>query len=103
MLPPRRPSLAAALAILALLLAGPAALGDSVPQKEALETVEQLAPTVEEVAQTLWDLAEVSLLEVKSSAYLKKLLKDNGFTITSEATRRAIRNAGTVTLARDLE
>ena len=45
-----------------------------------------MAPTVQEVAQKLWDLAEVSLLETKSSAYLKDLLKKNGFKITSEAT-----------------
>ena len=32
------------------------------------------------------DLSEVSLLEVQSSVYLKDLLKDNGFTITSEGT-----------------
>ena len=30
------------------------------------------------------DLSEVSLLEIKSSAYLKDLLKKNGFTITSD-------------------
>lgn len=41
----------------------------SVPDKEVLEAVEQVAPTVEEIAQKLWDLSEVSLLEVKSSAY----------------------------------
>ena len=30
--------------------------------------------------------ADISLLEVKSSAYLEKLLRDNGFTIASEGT-----------------
>ena len=59
---------------------------DSVQDKEVLEAVEKVAPTVEEIARKLWDLSEVSLLEVKSSAYLKDLLKKNGFTITSEKT-----------------
>ena len=46
---------------------------DSVQDKEVLEAVEKVAPTVEEIARKLWDLSEVSLLEVKSSAYLKDL------------------------------
>ncbi len=54
--------------------------------KEVIEAVEKVAPTVEEIARKLWDLSEVSLLEVKSSAYLKDLLKNNGFIITSEGT-----------------
>jgi aminobenzoyl-glutamate utilization protein B len=58
----------------------------SAQDKEVLEAAEKVAPTVEEVAKKLWDLAEVSLLEVKSSAYLKDLLKKNGFAITSEKT-----------------
>ncbi len=59
---------------------------DSVQDKEVLEAVEKVAPIVEEIAKTLWDLSEVSLLEIKSSVYLKDLLKNNGFTITSEGT-----------------
>jgi aminobenzoyl-glutamate utilization protein B len=63
------------------------ARADLSPQaKEVLEAVEKVAPTVEEIGQKLWDLSEVSLLETKSSAYLKDLLKDNGFSITSEGT-----------------
>ena len=58
----------------------------SAQDKEVLDAVEKVAPTVEEIAKKLWDLSEVSLLEVKSSAYLKDLLKNNGFTITSEGT-----------------
>ncbi len=69
------------------LQAVPAARADtSVPEKEVLGAVEQVVPTVQEVAQKLWELSEVSLLETKSSAYLKDLLKNNGFTITSEGT-----------------
>jgi aminobenzoyl-glutamate utilization protein B len=74
-------------AAIALLQPVPAASADvSVQEKEVLEAVEKVAPTVEEIAKKLWDLSEVSLLEIKSSAYLKDLLKDNGFTITSEKT-----------------
>ena len=59
----------------------PTAFADvSVQDKEVLEAVEKVAPTVEEIAKKLWDLSEVSLLEVKSSAYLKDLLKKSGFT-----------------------
>ena len=56
----------------------------SAQDKEVLEAVDKVAPTVEEIAKKLWDLSEVSLLEAKSSAYLKDLLKNNGFTITSD-------------------
>lgn len=55
-------------------------------EDEVLQATEKLAPTVQEIAQKLWDLSEVSLLEIKSSAYLKALLKKNGFAITSEKT-----------------
>lgn len=58
----------------------------SAQDKEVLDAVEKVAPTVEEIAKKLWDLSEVSLLEIKSSAYLKDLLKKSGFTITSEGT-----------------
>jgi aminobenzoyl-glutamate utilization protein B len=54
--------------------------------QEVLSAVDNATPTVEEVAQKLWDLSEVSLLEVKSSAYLKDILKQSGFKITSEGT-----------------
>ena len=57
-----------------------------VQNKEVLEAVDKVAPTVEEIAKKLWDLSEVSLLEIKSSAYLMDLLKKNGFTLNSEGT-----------------
>ena len=44
-------------------------------QDEILRTVDKLVPTINEVSQKLWDLSEVSLLELKSSAYLKDMLK----------------------------
>jgi hypothetical protein len=50
------------------------------------EQDKEVLEAVEEIAKKLWDLSEVSLLEIKSSAYLKDLLKNNGFTSTSEKT-----------------
>ena len=58
--------------------------GLSIQDEDVLQAVDKVAPTVEEIGKKLWDLSEVSLLEVKSSAYLKDLLKKNGFTITSD-------------------
>ena len=51
-----------------------------------LEAVDKQAPLIEEVGLKLWDLSELSLLEVKSAKYLKKVLKKNGLKITSDAT-----------------
>ena len=65
----------------------------SAQDKEVLEAVDKVAPTVEEIAKKLWDLSELSLLEAKSSVYLKDLLKNNGFTITSEGTAGEIGRA----------
>jgi aminobenzoyl-glutamate utilization protein B len=66
----------------------PAQLGAQVPQnnQDVLGAVEKVQPTIEATAQKLWDLSELSLLEAKSSDYLKGLLKENGFKITSEGT-----------------
>ena len=52
--------------------------------QEVLSEVEKVQPVIEEVAQKLWDISEVSLLELKSSDYLKGMLKKKGFKITSE-------------------
>jgi len=54
--------------------------------QEVLSEVEKVQPVIEEVAQKLWDISEVSLLELKSSGYLKGVLKKKGFKITSEGT-----------------
>jgi aminobenzoyl-glutamate utilization protein B len=73
------------LVLVMILQPGPAALADvSVEQQKIISVVDKVAPTIEETAKKLWELSEVSLLEVKSSAYLKDLLKKNGFTITSD-------------------
>ena len=58
-----------ACAAIALLQPVPAAFaGVSAQDKEVLEAVDKVAPTVEEIAKKLWNLSEVSLLEIKSSA-----------------------------------
>jgi len=58
----------------------------AVSSDEVLGSVGKVTPTIEEVSQKLWDLSEVSLFENKSSEYLKDVLKQNGFRITSEGT-----------------
>ncbi|TVQ06523.1 MAG: amidohydrolase [Leptolyngbya sp. DLM2.Bin27] len=54
---------------------------------EAIEqVVEDAAPTIAKVAQEVWQLAELSLLEVQSSTLIMRVLEDSGFTITSRGT-----------------
>ena len=57
-----------------------------VSSEEVVNAVEKVSPKIEEVGMKLWELSEVSLLEVESSKYLKDELKENGFKITSEGT-----------------
>jgi aminobenzoyl-glutamate utilization protein B len=56
----------------------------------AFEAVEQavkaVEPTIAKVAQEVWQLAELSLLEVQSSTLMIQVLEENGFTITSRGT-----------------
>jgi hypothetical protein len=54
---------------IALLEPVPEARADiSAQDMEVLQAVEKVAPTVEEIAQKLWDLSEVSLLETSRVA-----------------------------------
>jgi len=53
-------------------------------REPVISAVDKIASTIEEVGLTLWKLSEPSLLELKSSAYLKDILKSSGFTITGE-------------------
>ena len=69
---------------LSLILVTPAMAALSSDQ--VLSAVDKVTPATEQAAQKLWDLSEISLLEEKSSAYLKDVLKKNGFKITSEGT-----------------
>jgi aminobenzoyl-glutamate utilization protein B len=50
------------------------------------QTVERARPTMEHLAQELWQLAELSLQEVKSMRLIIELLQQEGFTITSKGT-----------------
>jgi len=63
-----------------------ASTNTAVSAENVLSAVEKVSPTIEEVGLKVWELSELSLLEVKSSEYLKDVLKKNGFTITSEGT-----------------
>lgn len=84
---------AMALCILMMLLfsmtasAKDAEIGSSaVSAQSVLGAVEKVSPIIDDVGLKVWENAELSLLEVKSSAYLKEVLKKNGFKITSEGT-----------------
>src|SRR2546423_11370649 len=50
------------------------------------QAVEQVGPTIEHLARELWQLAELSLLEVKSAQLIVNILREEGFTITSLGT-----------------
>jgi aminobenzoyl-glutamate utilization protein B len=54
---------------------------------EALDqVVEQTGPVIEHLANELWQLSELSLLEVKSAQRIIDVLREQGFTITSTGT-----------------
>jgi aminobenzoyl-glutamate utilization protein B len=48
--------------------------------------VEQVTPTINRIAQEVWQLAELSLQEVRSAQLLMDILQEQGFTITSKGT-----------------
>ena len=54
--------------------------------EELFAAVDKLQPVIEEVALTVWDQSELSLVEFESSAFLMEVLQKNGFTITSRKT-----------------
>jgi hypothetical protein len=47
----------------------------TVLSEKALQAIEKISPTIEEVGMKLWDISEISLHEVESSNYLKNILK----------------------------
>ncbi|MCD4736809.1 MAG: hypothetical protein K8R53_12255, partial [Bacteroidales bacterium] len=51
-----------------------------------IAAVDNVSPIIEKVSQDLWNYSELSLVELKSSDYLKGILKKNGFKLTSEGT-----------------
>lgn len=59
----------------------------TVPSFEAIDqAVERVRPTIEKLANDLWQLAELSLQEVKSVRLVMDILQAEGFTITSKGT-----------------
>ncbi len=50
------------------------------------QAVERVRPTMERLASELWQLAELSLQEVKSARRILDILRDEGFAITSTGT-----------------
>lgn len=57
------------------------------PSLEAIDqAVEGVRPTIERLANELWQLAEISLQEVKSAQLIINILQVEGFTITSKGT-----------------
>jgi aminobenzoyl-glutamate utilization protein B len=57
------------------------------PSIEAIDqTVEQVNPIIERLASELWQLAELSLEEVKSAQLVMDTLQKEGFTLTSQGT-----------------
>lgn len=48
--------------------------------------VEQATPAIERIAHDIWQIAELSLHEVKSAQLLLAILQEQGFTITSRGT-----------------
>lgn len=52
------------------------------------QAVEQARPTIESIASELWQLAELSLQEVKSARLIMRLLQEAGFRIVSRGTAK---------------
>ncbi len=57
------------------------------PSYESVDqAVEQATPTIKRIATDVWQLAELSLQEVKSAQLVRDILQKQGFTITSKGT-----------------
>ncbi|HYK85797.1 MAG TPA: amidohydrolase [Ktedonobacteraceae bacterium] len=50
------------------------------------QAVESATPVITRIAKEVWQLAELSLREVKSAQLIMDILQENGFTITSKGT-----------------
>ncbi|MEM7171685.1 MAG: amidohydrolase [Pseudomonadota bacterium] len=61
-----------------------AAKAQDISSEDVIAQVEEVSPVVIDVASRLWHFAEISLLEIQSSALLKDLLVQNGFEITAD-------------------
>ncbi len=59
------------------------------PSVESIDqAVEQARPTIESLASELWQLAELSLQEVKSARLIMQVLQEAGFRIVSQGTAK---------------
>ncbi|HLX56721.1 MAG TPA: hypothetical protein VKR83_06830, partial [Ktedonobacteraceae bacterium] len=58
----------------------------ALPYEAIEQAVEQVKPIIERLASELWQLAELSLQEVKSAQLIVSILQEQGFTITSRGT-----------------
>lgn len=56
------------------------------PYETIDQAIEQIKPTIEQLASELWQLAELSLQEVRSMQLIVDSLQAQGFTITSSGT-----------------
>ena len=52
-------------------------------KEEILIEIEKSSDTFKDIAHNIWELAELGFLEEKSSTLLRKVLKKEGFSITS--------------------
>lgn len=52
-------------------------------QQEAITLAPTLRPLMEQVGETIWNLAEVGLTEYRSAAFAADLLRKEGFTVTT--------------------
>lgn len=58
----------------------------TIQPNEVFAAVDKLQPVIENVALTVWEKSELSLVELESSAFLMDVLQKNGFKITSKGT-----------------
>ena len=59
----------------------------TIPAYDSIDqAVEQATPTIKRIANEVWQLAELSLQEVKSAQLIMDILQEQGFTITSRGT-----------------
>ena len=58
----------------------------TIDPKQVLQAVDSVQTIIEQASDKLWQLAEISMQEIKSSEYLVMLLQEQGFTILSTGT-----------------
>src|SRR5438270_6948534 len=59
----------------------------TIPAYDSIDqAVEQTIPTIKRIAHEVWQLAELSLQEVRSAQLIMDILQEQGFTIASKGT-----------------